>query len=69
MEPWRKPNFKSAKQASKNTRKEKSEDQEKNWERAGLKESQVWQSSERESHWEDPVLPRGLSWLLDLIKR
>lgn len=23
MEPWRKPNFKSAKQASKNTRKEK----------------------------------------------
>ena len=52
METWRKPNLESAKQASKNTRKEKS----KNQERVELKRGRV---QERESVREDPALPRG----------
>lgn len=53
METWRKPNLESAKQASKNTRKEKS----KNLER--VEEIKRGRVQERESVREDPALPRG----------
>lgn len=58
MGPLKKPNVESAKQANKNTWKEKFESQEKDQERGRFQETKWDRVQERKDVWQCPILPR-----------